>query len=136
MKTLRTLFLSYNMPDKEKRQHGARTQSVWLAHRLSAQAAALVLTLWITLFLNQALWRHLWALPDLDDAWGAKRLVLAAMLACGCYLWLLLWSWGKVRRWMWSATLLLAALVQFYMLRYGVMMDTSMVRNVLNTEYN
>lgn len=133
MKTLRTLFLSYNMPDKEKRQHGARTQSVWLAHRLSAQAAALVLTLWITLFLNQALWKHLWALPDLDDAWGAKRLVLAAMLACGCYLWLLLWSWAKVRRWMWSATLLLAALVQFYMLRYGVMMDTSMVRNVLNT---
>ncbi len=99
----------------------------------SPRVVALLLTAWIAFFLNQALWQRVNELPQLQDPWGLKRLVLLSLLACGTYLWLMLWSWPKVRRTAWSLTLIFAACTQFYMLRYGVMMDSSTVANVLDT---
>jgi lipid A ethanolaminephosphotransferase len=103
--------------------------------RLRPRAVALLLSAWCVLLLNQALWIKLRNLEDFSDPWLLRRAAIAMLLVCATYLWFMLWSWPRVRRVAWSITLVLAAVVQYYMLRYGMVMDSSMVRNVLQTNF-
>lgn len=97
------------------------------------RGVALVLALWCALLLNQTLWTKLPQVPDFSDPMGLQRLGYGVFIAAATYLWLMLCSWPGVRRVAWSITLLVAALAQYYMLHYGVVMDPSMIRNVLAT---
>lgn len=105
----------------------------WPTLSWAPRTVALALSLWCVLALNQALWRKLAGLADFSDPWWLQRAVMAVLIASATYLWFMLWSWPRVRRGAWSITLVLAAVVQYYMLRYGMVMDGSMVRNVLQT---
>lgn len=100
---------------------------------LAPRTVAMILALWCTLLLNQALWRHVTQLYEVSNAPWVLYLVLAALLVCGNFLWLMLFAWRPLRKIVWSLTLLAAANAQFYMLRYGVLMDKSMLRNILDT---
>ena len=95
--------------------------------------AAVWLAVWCALLVNQTLWRRLGKLPDFADAWGVQRVGFGLFIAAATYLWLMLWSWPGVRRWVWGLTIVIAALAQYYMLHYGVVMDMGMIRNVLAT---
>ena len=100
---------------------------------LPPRGVALLLALWCTLFLNQAWWRRLSALAAEQRLDVLQQLVVAAVLTAASYLWLMLLSWPGLRKLGWSVTLLVAAAVQYFMLRYGVVMDAGMVRNTLQT---
>lgn len=106
-----------------------------LVLQLAPRTVAALLALWCTLLLNQALWRKLAGLEDFSDPWMLRRAAIAVLVGCAIYLWLMLWSWPRVRLVAWSVNLVLAAAVQYYMLRYGMVMDGSMVRNVLQTNF-
>jgi lipid A ethanolaminephosphotransferase len=93
------------------------------------------LSLWCVLLLNLALWGNLSSLPDLVDPALLLRLGMALLVTCATYPWFMLWSWPRLRRLAWSVTLVLAAAVQYYMLHYGMVMDSSMARNVLQTHF-
>lgn len=115
-------------------------QLLWIRGRralwsmaLPSRAVAALLALWCAGPLNQALWFRLAQLPDFSDRLGLLRLGCGGLIAAASYLWLMLWSWPYVRRVAWSLSLLVAAMAQYYMLHYGVVMDDSMVRNVLAT---
>lgn len=105
----------------------------WLHLTMAPRGVALLLSVWCALLLNQALWHKLAGLADFTDPWMLQRAAMAVLICSATYLWFMLWSWPRVRRVAWSATLVLAAAVQYYMLRYGMVMDSSMVRNVLQT---
>lgn len=96
---------------------------------------AALLALWCAGPLNQALWIKLSSLQDFPDPWLLKHVALGGLLACASFLWLMLWSWPGVRRPAWSLTLVLAAGMQYYMLHYGVVMDSGMLRNTLQTNF-
>ena len=105
----------------------------WLPLPLAPRWGALLLTLWCTLVLNAPLWSRLGQLEDFADPWGAKRLAIAGLIAGATYWWFMLWSWPGIRRPAWTATLLTTAGLEYYLQRYGILMDSGMVRNVLQT---
>ena len=121
--------------DKSEGLEKPSTSARWWRLVLAPRTVAAVLALWCTLLLNQALLRKLGSLPDFVDPTWSKRIAILGLVACATYLWLMLWSWPKVRRVAWSASLVLAAVVQFYMLHYGMVMDGNMVRNILQTNF-
>jgi lipid A ethanolaminephosphotransferase len=95
--------------------------------------AALALAGWCTALLNQPWWNRLAALAAEQplDAW--EKLMTAVVMTAATALWFLLLSWRRMRRGAWSLTLIAAAAMQYFMLTYGVVMDSGMVRNTLQT---
>ena len=90
---------------------------------------------WLAVLGNLALWQALWQLPDLHDGRGVVMgLVMAGMVFCLCVSLLSLLSWRGLLR----PTLLLLALITalstHYMMSYGIVIDTTMVINVLQTD--
>ncbi|MBS7779339.1 DUF1705 domain-containing protein [Acidovorax sp. CCYZU-2555] len=100
---------------------------------LAPRWVALLLTLWCTLMLNAPLWSKLAQLPDFVDPWFWKRAAIVGLIACATYWWFMLLSWPGVRRVGWSLTLLTAAGMEYYIQHYGILLDSGMVRNVLQT---
>jgi len=105
----------------------------WLATPLSAQQAVLRLSLYLLLTTNVPLWLHLRHLHSSATAFAA----LAALVLCGMLALLSLTAWTFVARGiklLWWLIALVAALAQYYMLTYGVVMDPGMLANVLQTD--
>lgn len=101
---------------------------------LAPRWVALILAIWCTLALNQAWWNKLESLSHEQSLAGWQTVVTAVVLVAANYLWFMLLSWRKVRSIGWSLTLIVAAAVQYFMLHYGIVMDSSMVRNTLQTD--
>ena len=100
---------------------------------LAPRWVALILAIWCALALNQAWWHKLTELSSEQALTWWQTAATAMVLVAAHYLWLMLLSWPKVRRVGWSLTLIVAAAVQYFMLHYGIVMDSSMVRNTLQT---
>lgn len=100
---------------------------------MAARWVALLLALWCTLGLNQAWWHKLSTLANEQALTPFQTLLTALALTAASYLWFMLLSWPRLRRPGWSLTLVTAAAVQYFMLHYGIVMDSSMVRNTLQT---
>lgn len=114
-------------------QPQARRFPFFAPRAMAPRWVALLLALWCTLGLNQAWWRKLADLAHEQSLSTAQTLLTALVLTAATYLWLMLLSWPKLRRVGWSLTLIVAASVQYFMLNYGIVMDSSMVRNTLQT---
>lgn len=101
----------------------------------SAFSLILLASVWLAVFGNVALWRSLIQLPDLNG-WhgllfgGAFALIIAS--ATTALLSLLAWRWTLKPAI--SLLLLLAAFATYYMLMYGIVVDTPMVTNVFQTD--
>ena len=116
--------------------HGAPSSSSlwrWKSFAVAPRWVALGLAIWCTLALNQAWWNKLEALSSEQTLTWWQKVAIAVVLVAANYLWFMLLSWPKVRRVGWSLTLVVAAAVQYFMLHYGIVMDSSMVRNALQT---
>lgn len=100
---------------------------------LAPRWGAALLTLWCTLLLNAPLWSKLAQLPDFVDPWYWKRAAIVGLVAGATYWWFMLLSWPGLRRPGWSLTLLTAAGMEYYIQHYGILLDSGMVRNVLQT---
>ena len=90
---------------------------------------------WLAVLGNIPLWQALWKLQDLHG-WrgGLMGLVLAGMVFCVCVS-LLSWvSWRGLLRPVLLVLSVVTALSTHYMLSYGIVIDTPMVINVLQTD--
>lgn len=101
--------------------------------RLAPRWGAVLLTLWCTLVLNTPLWSRLGQMPDFVDPWFWQRAAIVGLITCATYWWFMLLSWPGLRRVAWSLTLLTAAGMEYYLQHYGILLDSGMVRNVLQT---
>jgi lipid A ethanolaminephosphotransferase len=96
---------------------------------------AAVVALWLSTVANVSLWQQLWALPEVNGARGLG-FVVAFGLAIGSIVFGLL----ALVAWPWlfklvSVTLLLtAASSTYFMMSYGIVIDASMLTNVLQTD--
>ena len=101
----------------------------------SPRVIALWLALWLAVVGNLALWRDLARLGAGDaagmaiSAAGTFVIVLAAIAAL-----MLLTAWGRWMKPLWIAILIAAGVAQHFMLTYGVVMDTAMLANTVQTD--
>ena len=91
--------------------------------------------LWMAVFGNLPLWQTVWRLPELQGAQGllliAGFVVMIAGLLTGM---LALFAWRWTLQPVITLLLLLCALASHYMWQYGIVVDTPMLVNVLQTD--
>jgi len=98
----------------------------------SPRTIALALALWLAVVGNLALWRELDRLasgPGRAAVFAGSFVVVLAALAAL----LLLTAWGRWMKPLWIAILIAAGVAQHFMLTYGVVMDTAMLANTMQT---
>lgn len=114
----------------------ASSLSLWqrLHAPRSPQAVVLLLSAWLTLTANWALWLRL---PTLDGYTGSLAVLVLRALPLVLFAVTLLLSLTAWPRWMkpvWLILLLTAACSQYFMVEYGTMMDSGMINNILQTD--
>jgi len=102
----------------------------------SPMQMVLLVSLWLATVGNPALWLALWRLPDVSGLRGALfgvvfvLIVASAVAALSAWV---TWRWS-VKVWL-SWLVLVAAFSTHYMHTYGIVVDTPMVTNVLQTDW-
>jgi lipid A ethanolaminephosphotransferase len=92
-------------------------------------------SVWLATLGNLALWKNLIALPDLTGWHGVFfGTAFALMIACVVSAFLSLFAWRLTLKPAITLLLLLAAFATHYMLMYGIVVDTPMLINVLQTD--
>lgn len=92
-------------------------------------------SLWLAVLCNAPLWQALWQLPELDNPRGLGfGLAFALMIAATLTALLSLLNWRWTLKPVLSLCLLAAGFGAHFMLAYGVVIDTPMMVNVLQTD--
>lgn len=92
-------------------------------------------SLWLAVIGNVALWQNLMHLPDITGIHGAVFMAaFAFMIACMTAAVLSLLAWQYTLKPAITLLLLLAGFATHYMLMYGIVVDTPMLVNVLQTD--
>ena len=93
-----------------------------------------LISMWLATACNVPLWRALAALPDQTGlrSWGFG-LAFAVIVAAGNVAVLSLLAWGRGTKPVLVLALLMAAFGAYFMLSYGIVIDASMLTNVLQT---
>ena len=95
------------------------------------------LVLWLASAANLPLWRSLGELPELAGAHGAGFMLgLGVMIAAALTVLLALLNWRATLKPAATVLLLVAAGAAYFMWSYGVVVDRTMVVNVLGTDTN
>lgn len=96
--------------------------------------ALLMALLFVTLF-NLPFWRHLLQIMAPLDGQDVRMLLLAFVFVTAFFtLLLLLLLWPRLAKPLLTLLLLLTAAVSYFMNQYGVLIDSDMVRNALQTD--
>ncbi len=96
---------------------------------------ALVLGLWLALAGNLPLWRAVWALPELGGARGLLFAVgIAVWITAALTCVMSLFAWPRLFKLVALLLLVSAAASSAFMLQYGVVIDSTMMANVVNTD--
>lgn len=93
-----------------------------------------LVTLWLMLTGNHALFAHILKLYPWNDENGLFIVSLTAFFSLSTALWLMLISHGKAARWVLALTLLTSAWAAFYMDEFGVIIDHVMLDNAAKTD--
>lgn len=128
--------MSQSLPSRSSPPPASSSPSLWQRLRAprSPQAVVLLLSAWLTLTANWALWLRL---PTLDGYTGSLPVLVLRALPLVFFAIALLLSFTAWPRWMkpvWLLLLLTAACSQYFMVEYGTMMDSGMINNVLQTD--
>lgn len=94
-----------------------------------------IISLWLATACNVPLWRALLQLPNAHSLRGWAFLmafVLAVAAANAAVIGFL--AWGRLLKPMLAVGILLAALGSYFMTAYGIVIDTGMITNVLQTD--
>ena len=101
----------------------------------SAITLVVLSSLWLAVLGNLALWKTLTELPDLTGIHGVLFAAAFALIIAGVLASLLsIFAWRYTLKPVITLLLLLAAFASHYMLTYGILVDTLMVINVLQTD--
>jgi lipid A ethanolaminephosphotransferase len=93
----------------------------------------LVLVVWLALSANWALWLRLGAVDGYNGAAWLLRVKFVLLILPALTLGLGFTAWPRGMKPVWGVLLVVAAAAQHFMLAYGAVVDTGMVRNVLQT---
>ena len=102
----------------------------------SSMRMVLLVSLWLASVCNLPLWLALWDLPDVSGLRGALFGVVFGLIVASAVTALsavLTWRW-TAKVWL-SLLVLVAAFSTHYMRTYGIVVDTPMVTNVLQTDW-
>ena len=101
----------------------------------SATTLVIVASVWLSLVGNLTLWKNLYALPEISGWEGlAFALVFAGMITCVVTSVLSLFAWRFTLKPMVTLMLVITGFATHYMWMYGIVLDTSMMVNVLQTD--
>ena len=92
-------------------------------------------TLWISSVCNWPLWKAMSALPELNSARGVLfMLAFGGVIACATLILLALFAWTRSIKLAIAVFLISAALCAHFMGSYGVVIDPTMMLNVVQTD--
>jgi lipid A ethanolaminephosphotransferase len=111
----------------------ARADAV-LRRERSARAIVLWLAAWLTVFANWPLWLELARIGGAPSLYLPKIALMAILVFTGAVALLSFTAWSRGMKPLWLGILLLAAVVQHYMLSYHMVMDPTMIANVFQTD--
>ncbi len=101
----------------------------------SATSLVIMASVWLSLVGNIALWKNLQALPELSGWEGLGfTLAFAWIILCIVTAVLSLFAWRFTLKPMITVLLMVTGFATYYMLMYGIVLDTSMLINVLQTD--
>ncbi|MFK7761414.1 MAG: phosphoethanolamine transferase [Candidatus Midichloriaceae bacterium] len=96
----------------------------------------LVISIFISLFLNLPLWNFLYNLATTSKFFSLNfLLVFFIILVCFIYFAISLFSFRYIHKLLLSFILICGSLAQYFMLKYGVIIDSSMIQNVFETDF-
>lgn len=115
-----------------------------IATRLSSipiprYALVIAVSCWIAVVANVPLWIKIVLLPEYDSAASNPATFIAAFMIGIAALNVLVFSlftWGRLLRPMLTLFSLVSALAAYFMLEYGIVIDSTMITNVLQTDPN
>ncbi|MGE4330553.1 phosphoethanolamine transferase [Diaphorobacter sp.] len=107
----------------------------WLSAPLSAQQIVVRLSLYLLLAANWPLWLQLARIGGAPSQYLRPAAGLAVLIVCGMVAIFAFMAWtARGMKLLWWLVVLVAALAQYYMLTYSVVMDSGMAANVLQTD--
>jgi lipid A ethanolaminephosphotransferase len=109
---------------------------LWLARPRSAQRMVVWLAIYLAVAANWPLWNELARIGGAPSAYLPTSAAMAVLVVCATVALLSFTAWSRWMKPLWFAVVLLAAFVQHYMLEYRVVMDPTMIANVLQTDPN
>ncbi|MBS0391656.1 MAG: phosphoethanolamine--lipid A transferase [Proteobacteria bacterium] len=118
----------------ERLRHALRRVDGWFAAPLSAQQVVLRLSIYLVLVANWPLWLQLARIGGAPGMYWRSAAALAVLTVCGMVAIFAFFAWTRGMRLLWWLVVLVAALAQYYMLTYSVVMDPGMAANVLQTD--
>ncbi|MFS2051505.1 phosphoethanolamine transferase [Variovorax sp. Varisp41] len=108
----------------------------WLERPRSARQLVLWLALYLGVAANWPLWNELARIGGAPSTYLPTIAAMSLLSFCGTVAMLSFTAWSRWMKPLWFAVAVLAALVQHYMLEYRVVMDPTMIANVLQTDPN
>jgi lipid A ethanolaminephosphotransferase len=108
----------------------------WLARPRSAGQVVLWLGLYLVLTTNWPLWNELARIGGAPSTYLPTVIAMSLLTLCGTVAMLSLTAWSRWLKPLWFAVVVLAAVVQHYMLEYRIVMDPTMIANALQTDPN
>lgn len=108
----------------------------WLGRPRSAAAVVVWISLYLVLTTNWPLWNELARIGGAPSTYMPTILVMSLLTFCGSVAILSFTAWSRWMKPLWLAVVVLAAVVQHYMLAYRVVMDPTMVANAMQTDPN
>ncbi|WP_431130407.1 phosphoethanolamine transferase [Variovorax paradoxus] len=109
---------------------------LWLTRPRSAQRVVVWLAIYLAAAANWPLWNELARIGGAPSAYLPTTAAMAVLVVCATVALLSITAWSRWMKPLWFAVVLLAAFVQHYMLEYRVVMDPTMIANVLQTDPN
>ncbi|MBS0468298.1 MAG: phosphoethanolamine transferase [Proteobacteria bacterium] len=106
----------------------------WFRAPLSAQQIVLRLSMYLVLAANWPLWLQLVRIGGAPSIYMRSVLEMALLVFCGMLAIFAFTAWTRGMKLLWWLVVLVAALAQYYMLTYSVVMDPGMAANVLQTD--
>jgi lipid A ethanolaminephosphotransferase len=109
---------------------------LWLTRPRSAQKMVVWLGIYLAVAANWPLWDELARIGGAPSTYLPTTAAMAVLMVCATVALLSFTAWSRWMKPLWFAVVLLAAFVQHYMLEYRVVMDPTMIANVLQTDPN
>jgi lipid A ethanolaminephosphotransferase len=108
----------------------------WLGRPRSAGTVVAWLSLYLVLTTNWPLWNELARIGGGPSTYLSTIAAMSLLTLCGSVAILSFTAWSRWMKPVWLAVVVLAAVVQHYMLAYRVVMDPTMIANALQTDPN
>ncbi|MBO9513330.1 MAG: phosphoethanolamine--lipid A transferase [Variovorax sp.] len=113
-----------------------RVVDEWFARPRPARHVVVGLSLYLAVFANWPLWRELARIGGAPSVYLPSIALMSLLLVCGMVAILSFTAWSRAMKPLWFGVVVLAAVVQHYMLTYHVVMDPTMMANALQTDAN